>query len=162
MSIYYRNPPNALRSSYAHQAKGYSDYECELSIHLAAHFLCARPRLADDTLFFSEKAHSRAISRTGTEPKKGRGPKPLTPSSTPRGKEVNSMGYLLPTRKDTTSVRRISKEALVGESEKPPPHSCETRPARRELLFGFGESELAQLFTTDEYGLIISVFRCPL
>src|SRR5699024_11998686 len=38
--------------------------------------------------------------------------------------------------KNTTSVRRISKENFGRRSEKPPPHSCETR-STRSYFFGF-------------------------
>ncbi len=49
---------------------------------------------------------------------------------------MNSGGIFFRQGKNTTSVRRISKENFGWRSEKPPPHSCETR-STRSTFFGF-------------------------
>ena len=137
MSIFiYCNPPNALRSkSYAPQA-GYSGYECELSIHLATAYISFAPvRVLRTGAFcffqlFSEK-RTQEPSPERVRSERGREDKPLTPVlySTREGGEFRQ-------GKNTTSVRRISKENFGRRSEKPPPHSCETR-STRSYFFGF-------------------------
>lgn len=142
------------QKSYAPQA-GYSGYECELSIHLATAYIplrpsasCGRAHFAFST--FSEK-RTQEPSPERVRSERGREDKPLTPVlySTREGGELYGAIFFRQ-GKNTTSVRRISKENFGRRSEKPPPHSCETR-STRSYFSDLSESELAQLFTTDEY-----------
>ena len=139
MSIFiYCNPPNALRSPQA----GYSGYECELSIHLATAYISFAPvRVLRTGAFcffqlFSEK-RTQEPSPERVRSERGREDKPLTPVlySTREGGELYGAIFFRQ-GKNTTSVRRISKENFGRRSEKPPPHSCETR-STRSYFFGF-------------------------
>lgn len=128
------------------------------------HFLCARPRLADGRILlfqlFSEK-RTQEPSPERVRSERGREDKPLTPVlySTREGGELYGAIFFRQ-GKNTTSVRRISKENFGRRSEKPPPHSCETR-STRSYFSDLSESELAQLFTTDEYESDYFRFKCP-
>lgn len=143
------------QKSYAPQA-GYSGYECELSIHLATAYISFAPvRVLRTGAFcffqlFSEK-RTQEPSPERVRSERGREDKPLTPVlySTREGGELYGAIFFRQ-GKNTTSVRRISKENFGWRSEKPPPHSCETR-STRSYFSDLSESELAQLFTTDEY-----------
>lgn len=143
------------QKSYAPQA-GYSGYECELSIHLATAYISFAPvRVLRTGAFcffqlFSEK-RTQEPSPERVRSERGREDKPLTPVlySTREGGELYGAIFFRQ-GKNTTSVRRISKENFGRRSEKPPPHSCETR-STRSTFSDLSESELAQLFTTDEY-----------
>lgn len=143
------------QKSYAPQA-GYSGYECELSIHLATAYISFAPvRVLRTGAFcffqlFSEK-RTQEPSPERVRSERGREDKPLTPVlySTREGGELYGAIFFRQ-GKNTTSVRRISKENFGWRSEKPPPHSCETR-STRSTFSDLSESELAQLFTTDEY-----------
>lgn len=143
------------QKSYAPQA-GYSGYECELSIHLATAYISFAPvRVLRTGAFcffqlFSEK-RTQEPSPERVRSERGREDKPLTPVlySTREGGELYGAIFFRQ-GKNTTSVRRISKENFGRRSEKPPPHSCETR-STRSYFSDLSESELAQLFTTDEY-----------
>lgn len=100
-------------------------------------------------LFSEKRTQEPSPERVRSE--RGREDKPLTPVlySTREGGELYGAIFFRQ-GKNTTSVRRISKENFGRRSEKPPPHSCETR-STRSYFSDLSESELAQLFTTDEY-----------
>lgn len=100
-------------------------------------------------LFSEKRTQEPSPERVRSE--RGREDKPLTPVlySTREGGELYGAIFFRQ-GKNTTSVRRISKENFGWRSEKPPPHSCETR-STRSTFSDLSESELAQLFTTDEY-----------
>ena len=132
---------HAVKKSYAPQA-GYSGYECELSIHLATAYISFAPvRVLRTGAFcffqlFSEK-RTQEPSPERVRSERGREDKPLTPVlySTREGGELYGAIFFRQ-GKNTTSVRRISKENFGRRSEKPPPHSCETR-STRSYFFGF-------------------------
>ena len=54
----------------------------------------------------------------------------------------------------------LAKKTLVGEA-KSHRRTLAKRAAREVTFSDLSESELAQLFTTDEYESDISVFKCP-
>ena len=121
----------------------------ELSVHLnIAHNSFALVRVLRTGAFcffqlFSEK-RTQEPSPERVRSERGREDKPLTPVlySTREGGELYGAIFFRQ-GKNTTSVRRISKENFGRRSEKPPSHSCETR-STRSYFFGFER-------TTDEY-----------
>ena len=122
--------------------KAHSGYECELSIHLATAYISFAPvRVLRTGAFcffqlFSEK-RTQEPSPERVRSERGREDKPLTPVlySTREGGELYGAIFFRQ-GKNTTSVRRISKENFGRRSEKPPSHSCETR-STRSYFFGF-------------------------
>ena len=143
------------QKSYAPQA-GYSGYECELSIHLATAYISFAPvRVLRTGAFcffqlFSEK-RTQEPSPERVRSERGREDKPLTPVlySTREGGELYGAIFFRQ-GKNTTSVRRISKENF-GREAKSHRRTLAKRAAREVTFSDLSESELAQLFTTDEY-----------
>ena len=145
------------QKSYAPQA-GYSGYEYELSIHLNTSYISfALVRVLRTGAFcffstFSSEKRTQEPSPERVRSERGREDKPLTPVlySTREGGELYGAIFFRQ-GKNTTSVRRISKEkTLVGEA-KSHRRTLAKRAAREVPFSDLSESELAQLFTTDEY-----------
>ena len=144
MSIFiYCNPPNALRSKKAMLRKrDISGYEYELSIHLNTSYISfALVRVLRTGAFcffqlFSEK-RTQEPSPERVRSERGREDKPLTPSSTPRGKEVNSMEL---SSSDKERIQHqydaLAKKTLVGEA-KSHRRTLAKRAAREVPFFGF-------------------------
>lgn len=101
-------------------------------------------------LFSEKRTQEPSPERVRSE--RGREDKPLTPVlySTREGGELYGAIFFRQ-GKNTTSIRRISKEkTLVGEA-KSHRRTLAKRAAREVTFSDLSESELAQLFTTDEY-----------